>query len=354
MSGVRNVARAAAEKMYARWSRSPLNDAVLLESFEGAGVLGDPAALARELLSSTDLPIIWALREPVAWPNPRMSSVRFRSAAYFKALATTRYLVNNVTFPPLFSKRADQRYLNTWHGTPLKKMGRDVDAAYSEIVNTVDNLRSADVLLSSSQYMTDTMYVGAYDVGSHHVVRLGTPRIDEQFPQTGGKDLVLYAPTWQEASYTQAADDVDALVARMDALQEAVDGQLILRVHSKVAARAASDSRLAGFLAPADESTNSLLARTRTLVTDFSSVAFDALASDVQVLFFTPENYPRGTYLSDDELPGPRTSSLPELRQWLAGSAPVAPVPPELSKQRFCGDEDGHASRRVVELLLAD
>ncbi len=49
-----------------------------------------------------------------------------RSDAYFKALATAKYLVNNATFPQELAKRPEQTYLNTWHGIPLKHMGFDM------------------------------------------------------------------------------------------------------------------------------------------------------------------------------------------------------------------------------------
>lgn len=348
VSGVRSVARKAARTVYARWRRLPLQDVVLLESFEGSGCSGDPAAIAERLLADTDLHLVWALNDPVEFPDPRVTSVRHRSAAYFRTLATSRYLVNNVTFPPLFDKRDDQVYLNTWHGTPLKRMGSDVDAPWSQMANTVANLESADVLLSSSAYMTETMYAHAYGVATDAVVEIGTPRVDVQFAG-GEKDLVLYAPTWQEESYTQARDDTDELAERMAQMPP----DTLLRVHSKLAAAAAADSRLAPRLAPADVSTNALLGRTRTLITDYSSVAFDALATGSDVLFYTPTAYPRGVYLTDDQLPGPRTDSLEELTDWLRHAAPAAPVSADAARARFCPHEDGNATRRAVALLLA-
>lgn len=353
VSGVRKLTQAAAQRLYARWADAPLQDVVLLEAFEGAGMQGDPAAVADHLLEHTDLPIVWALREPGTSSNPRVTTLKYRSWAYFRALASSRYLVNNVTFPALFAKRADQIYLNTWHGTPVKKMGRDVDGPYSEIANTVDNLQVADILLSSCPYMTETMYSGAYGVSTDHVVELGTPRVDVQFRHEGAKDLVLYAPTWQQASYTQAADDIDDVVHRIVALDEAAPGQVLLRVHSKVAEKAAADPRLAPYLAPMDQSTNELLGRARMVITDYSSVAFDALATDSAVVFYTPEPYPRGVYLADDQLPGPRTSSLPALQDWVAHGPPLPPVPAATSRTRFCPHEDGHATQRVVDRLLS-
>lgn len=340
--------------MYARWRRAPLQQAVLLEAFEGTAVSCNPAAIAKNLLTRTDLPLIWALREPVPFDDPRMRSVRYRSAAYYRALATTRYLVNNVTFPPLFDKRGDQVYLNTWHGTPLKRMGRDVEAPYSQMANTVANFEAADLLLSGSPYMTSTMYQGAYGVGTGNVMELGSPRIDVQFVPGDEPDLVLYAPTWQEASYTRAADDLDEVATRIAAIAEAapVGTRAVLRVHGKLAARAAKDTRLTPYLISPEVVTNAVLARCHTVITDFSSVAFDFLATGTRIAFFTPMDYPRGVYLPDDELPGPRTGDLQTLQQWLSDALPPGPVPAAQARARFCPQEDGKATARVVDRLL--
>ena len=44
---------------------------------------------------------------------------------YFKYLARAKYWVNNATFP-IESKQKKGVYLQTWHGTPLKRLGFDV------------------------------------------------------------------------------------------------------------------------------------------------------------------------------------------------------------------------------------
>ena len=71
-------------------------------------VLADEAVAASSGLTSDD----------------RLSFVAFRSRAYFRALARSRTVITNVTFPGELHQRPDQTYVNTWHGTPLKKMGR--------------------------------------------------------------------------------------------------------------------------------------------------------------------------------------------------------------------------------------
>src|SRR5699024_1413974 len=48
------------------------------------------------------------------------------SLQYTRLLATAKYLVNNSTFPTYFTRRDGQRYLMTWHGTPLKTLAKDM------------------------------------------------------------------------------------------------------------------------------------------------------------------------------------------------------------------------------------
>lgn len=354
VNGVRGAVRSAARRVYEQWQRRSLVEAVLLESFQGAAPSADPAAVAEHLLATTDLPLVWASARPARDPHPRIRHVRYRSPAYYRALATCRYLVNNVTFPPLFTKRDGQVYLNTWHGTPLKRMGRDAPGPAGHIANTVANLRAADILLSSGGWMTRTMYAGAYGVDTGAVAELGSPRVDVQFGPHPEPDLVLYAPTWQQADHLRAVDDLDAVASRMRAIAAgAADLTPMVRVHGKLQAAASQHAGLRPYLAPADEPTNALLARTHTLITDYSSVAFDHLATGSRVVFYTPQEYPRGVYLTDDELPGPRTGELDTLRDWLRHGPPDPPVPLLAARQRFCPHEDGRATERVVERLLS-
>ena len=105
--------RAARFEIHAHWRRQPIAlGSVLYESFSGNGMLDNPEALFRELLAAPDLrhlTHIWALSDPKQYSatvaefagDPRVSFVRSGSAAYYRALATSQYLINNATFQPL-------------------------------------------------------------------------------------------------------------------------------------------------------------------------------------------------------------------------------------------------------------
>ena len=73
--------------------------------------------------------------------------VIYKSFDYYKILATAKYLFNDTTFPIAFTKREGQIYTNTWHGTPLKHMGKDVENRKYAIGNVKRNFMFSDFLV---------------------------------------------------------------------------------------------------------------------------------------------------------------------------------------------------------------
>lgn len=125
------------------------------------------------------------------YPNVRF--VKYKTKEYCKALATTKYLINNVSFPSYFLKREEQIYLNTWHGTPLKNMGFDIPGANITQGNTMKNLLSADYLISSGPYMTRTAYENSYKLKNLYegtILEEGFPRNDK-FADSSDRDATF-------------------------------------------------------------------------------------------------------------------------------------------------------------------
>ena len=56
----------------------------------------------------------------------RVNLVVLSGYKYMQLLASAKYLVNNNTFLPFYVKKEGQVYLNTWHGTPLKTLGKKI------------------------------------------------------------------------------------------------------------------------------------------------------------------------------------------------------------------------------------
>lgn len=362
--------------MQRRWQSQPLDDsAVLFESFAGQRISCNPRALYEGMRRDprfADRHFVWVLAdETVAassglTPDDRLSFVAFRSRSYFRALARSRTVITNVTFPVSFTKRPDQTYVNTWHGTPLKKMGRDVpDGDPVVVADTIANLAAADLLLSTGPYMTTVMYGGAYGIAGPSIQELGYPRVDEQFDPSiratvraaigGSAPIVLYAPTWRQSTDTVATDDTPEIARRVVELARLVEPahRVVVRLHDKAMSAARTHPELAARLAPEQLSTNALLGVADTLVTDYSSVFFDYLATGQRLVFWMPDqevySRTRGMYL--DALPGPVCATADEVAAAIA--APAEPGVMAAARESYAPDDDGHATGRVLDAILA-
>lgn len=387
--GLRTATRLAG---YLRGLRRPVRrDTVLYEAFGGAGLLCNPEALFTGLRAAPDLQHlrhVWAVRDPVRHaaavaalgPGPAVELVEHGSPRYWSELQSAGWLVNNATFGPSFVKRPGQTYLNTWHGTPLKAMGYHVPGGRTASDNIIRNLLSADYLLSTSEHMTERMYLDGYrlrNVFTGAVVAEGYPRTDRQWStdvpalrarlegaglRLGSRRVVLYAPTWRGGSFERPDGDVARVRATVERLRTvAGEGSVVLlRAHQSVQDQLAADPALAGCLVPADVPSNAVLALTDVLVSDWSSLFFDYLPLHRPVLFHLPDlaDYTdrRGAYLAPEELPGPVSRTLDQLAAQLDGLLRDGRTGHEQAvvdaARRFAPREDGGATERVVDVVF--
>jgi CDP-glycerol glycerophosphotransferase len=390
----RQFGRALIAELRAAVQRGPVRSGIVFyESFAGNGALCNPEALFRELLRTpdlTDLRHIWALDslrthraiQAEFADDPRVRFVRYRSLAYYRALATSEYLINNATFPPEFSKRDGQVYVNTWHGTPLKQMGYDMPNGAMDSANTIRNFVAADFLLSQNSFMTEQIYEKAYKlrgIFAGLIIEEGYPRVDRQFldpeqflkgradleatgVELAGRSIVLYAPTWRGDSFSDPEDDAHALLETTLALQALLGDEqvVLLKTHQVVHRYAAADPVFKKLLVTNDMPTNVILGLSTSLVTDYSSIFFDFLSTERPIVFYTPDaddySESRGTYFSPAELPGPVCSTLEEVQAAILGADSQANSAPASRRkgwsERFTSNDDGLVSQRVIDVVF--
>jgi len=188
--------------------------------------------------------------------------------------------------------------------------------------------------------------------------------------QTAGLDLrgrriVLYAPTWKGGSFSRPADDARELFDTVQGLQARLGRDeyvVLLKTHQVVHRFSATNPALARVLVPNDIPTNTVLGLSDILITDYSSIFFDFLASDRPIVFYTPDasaySDTRGTYLAAQELPGASCATLDELAAAVqnAGSSRAPQSERDATyrdwKERFVAQEDGRAAERVVDIVF--
>lgn len=402
MSRVRKLAGrarlAARYERVARARRTPVDEqTVLYESFSGNGMLDNPEAIFRALLAADDLRNlrhVWVLADFEASAaaraefadNPNVSFVQYGSYSYFAAIATAKYLINNATFPPQFGKRKGQVYLNTWHGTPLKAMGYDIPGGAMETRNVVRNFVSADYLLAPNEG-TAEMYLTAYrmrNIYRGRMIGTGSPRVDRQFVSDDERgrikarlrqhgvviddrqEVMLYAPTWKGSFYAPT-NDIRQLRARVEAVTSQIDTnkhRLLLKVHQQVYDYAVAVPELRELLVPNEIPTNEILAATDVLITDYSSIFIDFLATGRPILFLAPDlaeyESSRGLYLPPGQWPGPICRDIDQLVTHIKHLGTGGNDDPrkayadayEAARQRYCALEDGKATQRVLDIVF--
>ena len=144
-----------------------------------------------------------------AYGLDKVNLLIYSSDEYVRMLASAKYLISDVTFPNYFIKKEGQVYLNTWHGTPLKAMGKSMSDDVM-IGNVQKNLVESDYLLYPNAYtrehMLDDYMLKNISPGSYvmcgyprNTIFFDTSRIDKIKSELGISDKRVYAymPTWR-------------------------------------------------------------------------------------------------------------------------------------------------------------
>jgi CDP-glycerol glycerophosphotransferase len=351
-----------------------LRDAVLFESFQGKVIGDNPFDIYNEVKRRfPNLELIWATGKGTTAPEGARG-VRFGSREWLQALATSKYLVNNTNFPWYFRKVPGQIYLQTWHGTPLKRLGRDIPNNYltKSYLDTMDREATYwDYLISPSPFCTG-VFPGSFGYKGN-IIETGYPRNDRLSKITGEQRqairerigvsdpstfIVMYAPTWRD--YNRSATGNWQSVNFMDENIQLPEGfQMIYRGHTNTHAvhtEAVAGGAIDVTLYP---DVTELYIAADVLITDFSSVMFDYTVTGKPIMFLAPdlERYraERGFYFDFEAMaPGPILNTDAEVLQTLGRIDQVSKeYEPRYRawQQKFNSLEDGNAAKRVVDIV---
>lgn len=289
------------------------------------------------------------------------------SKEYLKVLATAKYLITDTSFPTYFIKKKEQVYLNTWHGTPLKAMGRIVPQREYGLGNVQRNFVIADYLLYQNEFSRD-IFVEDYMIAplfDGQIMLSGYPRnsaffnenrYDEIRSELGLEDMqvLAYMPTWRgllnkKENKKQIAELYDYFY-ELDGLLR--DDQIIyVKLHPFVKSGLNYEDfeHIAPF--PEEYETYDFLNATDGLITDYSSIMFDYAVSKKKILLFTydREEYlsNRGMYLDLNQVEFPICDTVEELAKAISKDSSY----PCFFKQ-FCSLDRADTASEVCETLF--
>lgn len=283
--------------LYRKFHKLPMEQKkIVFSNFHGKGFGCNPKYIALELLKrnkeeNLGLDLVWFNDGKDTFPEG-IRTVPYNSEQAVREMATARILVDNQMKFTGFLKRPDQFFIETWHGAiPLKKLGMDnppniISKSYCERMH--NNFDAVDLLLSNSSFCTHMFRRGfAYE---GYILEKGCPRNDiltkdpalfkedvcKMLGVDPAKKLMLYAPTFRADKSLKAYQMDYEKVAQ--AMGE--DWVLLIRLHphiQKLAKNLSYNERIVNASTVPDMQV--LMAATDILITDYSNIMFEFMAS---------------------------------------------------------------------------
>lgn len=379
---------------YLRFYFKPVEEKrVLFESFMGRKYVDSPKAMYEYMLNSKDyedFEFVWFFKNPEDYKkiakNKRTKVVKYGSKDYYKYYATSKYWVTNSRVPDTIIKKKDQVYIQCWHGTPLKRLGFDIEVKGGNAMNSLKDIRykyqvdskKYSYMVSPSRFCTEK-FISAFNlkaVGKEDIViEKGYPRNDflvnykkkdierikKELKLPKDKKIILYAPTWRDNQHTSGVGYTYKTEVDFDYLREKLSDEYIIlfRAHYFVA-NSFDFKKYKGFIYNVSDydDINELYILGDILITDYSSVFFDYSILKRPMIFYMYdlEEYQhelRDFYFDLDELPGPIVQDEKDLIKAIEKTNKFKyDKKYQAFNDKYTYLDDGKASERVVKELI--
>lgn len=364
----------------------PKKNIIIFESFFGRQFSDNPKALYEYIKKNyPQYKLYWNVREdliPYFQEHKIPYTVRFGYKGLLKQ-AQAKYFITNTRRPFRWDKPQGTTLLQTWHGTPLKTIGTDVQLVTMPVHDpgkyhqqVVRDSSRWDYLIAPNKYSADIMS-RAFRKDTNQMMLTGYPRNDilinytpEDIARIKGdlgldpnKKLVLYAPTWRDDEFVKAHEFTAQLRLDLAELQDRFgsDVTFLIRTHYMIA-NSLDLTQFTNAVNVSDyQDISELYLISDVLITDYSSVMFDYSILRRPIIFYTYdlEQYAgtiRGFYFDFTKAaPGKLVKTTTEVGDELADIFTNGWQPDQQYinfTERFDEWMDGKASERVVNELF--
>jgi CDP-glycerol glycerophosphotransferase len=360
---------------------------VMFESFLGKQYSCNPRAIYEYLKENhPQYKMYWSIdpRYIHNFADKDIQYIKRFSVKWLFLMARAHYWVINSRMPLWIPKPRNTKYLQTWHGTPLKKLAMDIDEVHMPGTSTekykrnfYKESRNWDYLISPNAYSTE-IFKSAF-MFDKEMIESGYPRNDylhlsnneetirnfkEKYLLPVNKKIVIYAPTWRDDQFYGKGRykfDLDLDLALMrEKLGE--DYVVILRMHYLVSENFDLGPH-EGFAYDFSnhEDIRELYMISDILITDYSSVFFDYANLGRPIIFYVYDidkyrDSLRGFYFDlEQDAPGPlvkTTDKVIESIKEIESENFVVPENFQRFYEKFCYLESGQSAKRVVERVF--
>lgn len=291
-----------------------------------------------------------------------------------KDMATAHYILVDDFYPIIYPipLRKKTKLIQVWHAMgAFKTMGFARKQNHDRFSMTHRNYDAT--IVSSPSIRKD--YAKAFRMDIDHVYSLGIPRTDvlfnqqykdikrkelyEKYPLLKEKKVILFAPTFRGQNIHHAYYDFDKIDFRR--LKDSLSDEYvcIIKMHPFIHNQYFEELDSSFYIdLTCEREINDLLLVSDVLITDYSSVIFEASLLDIHTIFYAYDLddyissrdffYPYETYTY-----GPVVKNQDELENAIKHSF-IDQNKLNAFKEQFTISCDGHSSKRFVNTLLKE
>lgn len=363
------------------------SNTIVFESFGGKNYSDSPKYIYEYMQKNyPKLNYIWVFNNPdknVIIGNAE--KVKKGSKEYYEAYSKAKFWVTNARLPLYLNKKENQIYIQTWHGTPLKRLANDMKVVRMPGTTTANYKKNFyaetsrwDYLVSPNRYSSN-IFKTAFWMDEERTWEIGYPRNDvlvnrsndQEYINQIKKDLnlpedkkvIMYAPTWRDDEFVKKGQYLFDLKINLENLQKELGENyvILLRMHYLIA----NALDLNGYEDFAIDVSNysdisELYLISDALITDYSSVMFDfGILKRPQYFFaYDIEKYDKGLrgfymdYMND--LPGEIITDEFKLAEELKNiDEHKEKYKEKIEKfyEKFCSLEKGQSSKFIGDYI---
>ena len=264
---------------------------IVFNGFGGDNYDDSPQAIYLAMINDKrfkEFKFVWAFKNPDKFSIPKGEKVKTDTFSFYKCVLKARVWVTNTTMTRALSFSGINTFsLNTWHGTAIKKIGKDASLGSAFVAKGSSD---HSVFLGQGEY-DQMVFSNAFGIVEDRIKIIGLPRNDElvcgdiidrirnlrkRFSIPEGKKVILYAPTFREYD-RDGADCVMKLPIDLMKWEQELVNQYVLLIrahHAVVKTMNIVDNDFIKDVS-AYPHLNDLMVLSDMLISDYSSIFFD-------------------------------------------------------------------------------
>ncbi len=365
---------------------------IVFEAFSGKRCGGNLRAIYEQLMEDEryrDFRYVWIVNDVEAHADLKVRRhtrvVKKDSPSAFILYAKAKYWFNNVALPNYLIPRPHQVYVETWHGTPLKKLGNDIEYEVDPRQSLAEmhkkyyiKGRKMDYLVSPSKFYSEKM-ISSFRLDKSKkediILETGYPRNDALFTFTeedvarireeigvpDRKKVILYTPTWRDNEFKKGEGFQYKEAVDFGRLMEELGDEYVLlfRAHHQIGFKDVAHDVPGVIDVTEVDDVNDLYIISDLMITDYSSTMFDYgnLRRPMVFFMYDLDEYQgeiRDFYFDINELPGPIVKTQEELADAILDQFAHFEYDDKYKAftAKFNSLDDGNAAKRVIEATI--